>query len=220
MSGTRSTFGVADIFRQYGDAFGVARVRAPQPVPAAPDGSHRSLPDRRARRSRRVLCRPSALANGNLKHLSDHSAFDAVLTSLHRIEWLVYANRPFSGPEQVLAYLARYTRRVAISNHRLRAVDNDGATFSWCDMARCRIYRSNPSVLRVFRLSYPQKPLLSIIFAAIPAAGSLLDPTALGNSGTWFNTHSCTIVPAVGGGETSAPIRMRLRRWGRTEGRA
>ncbi|MGY3573212.1 MULTISPECIES: IS91 family transposase [unclassified Bradyrhizobium] len=70
---------------------------------------------------------------GNLKHLSDHSAFDTVLTSLRRIEWLVYAKRPFAGPKQVLAYLARYTHRVAISNHRLLAVDNDGATFSWRD---------------------------------------------------------------------------------------
>ena len=70
---------------------------------------------------------------GDLKHLSDRSAFDAILTSLRSTEWLVYAKRPFAGPEHVLAYLARYTHRVAISNHRLLAVDDNGVTFSWRD---------------------------------------------------------------------------------------
>ena len=70
---------------------------------------------------------------GDLKHLSDRSAFDAILTSLRSTEWLVYAKRPFAGPEHVLAYLARYTHRVAISNHRLLAVDDNCVTFSWRD---------------------------------------------------------------------------------------
>jgi Putative transposase/Transposase zinc-binding domain len=70
---------------------------------------------------------------GDLKHLSDGSAFDAALAPLRSVEWLVYAKRPFAGPEQVLAYLARYTHRVAISNHRLLAVDDNGVTFSWRD---------------------------------------------------------------------------------------
>jgi hypothetical protein len=70
---------------------------------------------------------------GDLKHLADRSAFDAALAPLRSIEWLVYAKRPFAGPEQVLAYLARYTHRVAISNHRLLAIDDDRITFSWRD---------------------------------------------------------------------------------------
>jgi hypothetical protein len=70
---------------------------------------------------------------GALKHLADRSAFDAALAPLRSIEWLVYAKRPFAGPEQVLAYLARYTHRVAISNHRLLAIDDDRITFSWRD---------------------------------------------------------------------------------------
>jgi Putative transposase/Transposase zinc-binding domain len=70
---------------------------------------------------------------GDLKHLSNRFAFDAVLTSLRNTEWLVYAKPPFAGPEHVLAYLARYTHRVAISNHRLLAVDENGVTFSWRD---------------------------------------------------------------------------------------
>src|SRR5207244_8186377 len=48
-------------------------------------------------------------------------------------EWVVYAKRPFAGPEAVLAYLSRYTHRVAISNSRLVAVDERGVTFRWKD---------------------------------------------------------------------------------------
>jgi len=70
---------------------------------------------------------------GDLEHLADRSAFDAVLAPLRSIEWLVYAKPPFAGPEQVLAYLARYTHRVAISNHRLLAIDDYYVTFSWRD---------------------------------------------------------------------------------------
>jgi Putative transposase/Transposase zinc-binding domain len=70
---------------------------------------------------------------GDLKHLADRSAFDTHLAPLRGIEWLVYAKRPFAGPEQVLAYLARYTHRVAISNNRLLAIDDDRITFSWRD---------------------------------------------------------------------------------------
>jgi len=53
--------------------------------------------------------------------------------SLRRSEWVVYAKRPFAGPEAVLAYLARYTHRVAISNSRLIALDEAAVTFKWKD---------------------------------------------------------------------------------------
>jgi Putative transposase len=49
------------------------------------------------------------------------------------VEWVVYAKRPFAGPGAVLAYLARYTHRVAISNQRLIALDEQGVTFKWKD---------------------------------------------------------------------------------------
>ena len=52
---------------------------------------------------------------------------------LRRAEWVVYAKRPFAGPKAVLAYLARYTHRVAISNSRLMALDDKGVTFKWKD---------------------------------------------------------------------------------------
>jgi hypothetical protein len=71
--------------------------------------------------------------SGALVQLADPAAFAAALAPLRRIEWLVYAKRPFAGPEQVLAYLARYTHRVAISNHRLITVDATAVTFTWRD---------------------------------------------------------------------------------------
>lgn len=70
---------------------------------------------------------------GNLADLTEADAFAALLAPLRRADWVVYAKRPFGGPEAVLAYLARYTHRVAISNSRLVAMDRHGVTFSWKD---------------------------------------------------------------------------------------
>lgn len=72
---------------------------------------------------------------GTLKGLATRSAFYAFLRSLFRKEWIVYAKRPFGGPGHVLHYLARYTHRVAISNHRLIGFENDQVTFRWKDYA-------------------------------------------------------------------------------------
>src|SRR5208337_497221 len=60
---------------------------------------------------------------GDVAPLGEKSAFDAALAPLRRSEWVVYTKRPFAGPQAVLAYLARYTHRVAISNSRLIALD-------------------------------------------------------------------------------------------------
>ena len=65
--------------------------------------------------------------------LADAKAFKAWLTPLRQCEWVVYAKRPFAGPQAVLAYLSRYTHRVAISNSRLLALDERGVTFKWKD---------------------------------------------------------------------------------------
>jgi hypothetical protein len=65
--------------------------------------------------------------------LADAQAFADWLAPLRRCEWVVYAKRPFAGPEAVLAYLSRYTHRVAISNSRLVALDARGVTFRWKD---------------------------------------------------------------------------------------
>jgi hypothetical protein len=68
--------------------------------------------------------------------LADADAFAAFLAPLRTTRWFVYAKRPFAGPQAVLAYLARYTHRVAISNHRLLALDADGVTFRYKDYRR------------------------------------------------------------------------------------
>jgi hypothetical protein len=69
----------------------------------------------------------------DLAHLQDRDAFTDLLAPLRKVEWVVYAKRPFAGPEAVLAYLSRYTHRVAISNSRLVRLDHNGVTFKWKD---------------------------------------------------------------------------------------
>src|ERR1700757_1938295 len=73
---------------------------------------------------------------GALDSLCDRTVFAAHLAPLRRKNWFVYAKPPFAGPEAVLAYLARYTHRVAISNSRLVAVDERGVTFRYKDYRR------------------------------------------------------------------------------------
>ena len=76
---------------------------------------------------------------GQLKFFGDHvsladaAAFVKWLAPLRMCEWVVYAKRPFAGPAAVLAYLSRYTHRVAISNRRLVSLDERGVTFRWKD---------------------------------------------------------------------------------------
>lgn len=71
--------------------------------------------------------------HGDLAALAEADAFAALLAPLRRADWVVYAKRPFGGPEAVLAYLARYTHRVAIANSRIVALDRHGVTFCWKD---------------------------------------------------------------------------------------
>ena len=70
---------------------------------------------------------------GALSRLADTAAFAQCLAELRRIEWVVYAKRPFAGPAAVLAYLGRYTHRVAIANSRLVALTGGRVTFRWRD---------------------------------------------------------------------------------------
>lgn len=77
----------------------------------------------------------------NTKTLADEHKFSAWLSKHRKIEWIVYAKRPFAGPDAVLRYLARYTHRVAIANSRLVSMDNDGVSFRWKNYrvkAQCR----------------------------------------------------------------------------------
>jgi hypothetical protein len=70
---------------------------------------------------------------GKHTRLIDPRAFAAYLAPLWNTKWVVYCKRPFGGPKEVLRYLARYTHRVAISNRRLIACDENGVTFKWKD---------------------------------------------------------------------------------------
>jgi hypothetical protein len=70
---------------------------------------------------------------GDLTKLADPDTFAAHLAPLRKTNWVVYAKSPFGGPEAVLAYLSRYTHRVAISNHRLVSADGDMVAFRWKD---------------------------------------------------------------------------------------
>jgi hypothetical protein len=80
--------------------------------------------------------------------LADPAAFARLLSSARGREWVVYAKRPFAGPEAVLAYLSRYTHRVAISNSRLLTCDEAGVAF------RCKDYRAEgPARQKVMRLT-------------------------------------------------------------------
>ena len=73
--------------------------------------------------------------SGKLQCLAAPAAFHAQCQKAVRHEWVVYAKPPFGGPERVLKYLARYTHRVAISNHRLRSLENGNVSFEWKDYA-------------------------------------------------------------------------------------
>jgi hypothetical protein len=70
---------------------------------------------------------------GKHQDLDKHEAFAKYLAPLRKVDWVVYAKRPFAGPEAVLAYLSRYTHRVAIANSRLIAHDEATVTFKYKD---------------------------------------------------------------------------------------
>lgn len=88
---------------------------------------------------------------GDLAGLSEPQAFAAYLAPLRKKEWIVYAKPPFGGPEAVLAYLSRYTHRVAISNSRIVSADANTVAFRWKD------YRiKNGERQKVIRLATPE----------------------------------------------------------------
>jgi hypothetical protein len=73
--------------------------------------------------------------HGELEPLAQPAAFESLCQRASQLKWVVYAKRPFGGPELVLKYLARYTHRVAISNQRLLSLENGRVTFEWKDYA-------------------------------------------------------------------------------------
>ena len=98
--------------------------------------------------------------------LADASAFARWLAPLRTCEWVVYAKRPFAGPAAVLAYLSRYTHRVAISNRRLLAMDEDGVTFRWKDYRAKG--RTRHKTMRLTAGEFMRRFLLHVLPAGFP----------------------------------------------------
>ena len=84
---------------------------------------------------RRAFQKGKLQFHGELTPLAQPAAFEALCQTAGNVKWVVYAKRPFGGPEQVLKYLARYTHRVAISSQRLLSLEDGRVTFEWKDYA-------------------------------------------------------------------------------------
>jgi Putative transposase/Transposase zinc-binding domain len=113
--------------------------------------------------------------HGALQHLAEPRTFRAWLRTLFRQDRVVYAKRPFGGPEHALRYLGAYTHRVAISNHRLLALQNGNVTFRWRDSAhgnkkRLMSYRSMSSCAASSCRYYLAASCASATSASLPTA--------------------------------------------------
>lgn len=99
---------------------------------------------------------------GELAALADGAFFNQWLAPMRQCEWVVYAKRPFAGPQAVLAYLSRYTHRVAISNSRLVAMDERGVSFKWKD------YRAKGSTRHKTMTLAPQEFMRRFLLHVLP----------------------------------------------------
>jgi hypothetical protein len=129
---------------------------------------------------------------GNTKIYSRPCRFNKMIQSLFQTTWIVYAKRPFAGPEQVLEYLGRYTHRVAISNNRIVCVDKGKVTFTYKDR-KCNDEVKNMTLdadefIRRFLLHVLPQGFMKIRYfgflantnkkTCIPLLRKLIDPTA------------------------------------------
>jgi len=115
---------------------------------------------------------------GEFAPLTDPAAFASWLAPLRACEWVVYAKRPFAGPEAVLAYLSRYTHRVAISNSRLLTLDERGVTFRWKDYRAKG--RTRYKVMTLATTEFMRRFLLHVLpsgFHRLRHYGLLANPT-------------------------------------------
>jgi len=143
-----------------------------------------------------ALCLP-----GPLKILAQERTFRAFLRSLYRQDWVVYAKPPFGGPEYVLNYLARYTHRVAISNHRLVSFTDGKVTFRWKDYAHGNKHRlmtlSAEEFLRRFLLHTLPRGFVRIRFFGFLANRRRATLLALCGQLLGTNPPRCAPVPAA-----------------------
>jgi hypothetical protein len=151
---------------------------------------------------------------GELKFFNTHAGlagkrtFKRFIAPLRRIQW-VYRKAPFAGPEQVLRYSSRYTHRVAISNRRLVAADDDAIAFRWKD------YRvDGPDRWKTMRLQpheFIRRFLMHVLpkgFHRIPTTGSLPQPTAPGASQWPAHSSTSPRLPPI---PNSSPMLLRTR---------
>jgi hypothetical protein len=96
---------------------------------------------------------------GELRPLAEPAAFRALCEKASATEWVVHVKPPFGGPQRVLKYLARYTHRVAISNHRLRFLENGRVTFDWKDYAD----RSRTKTMTLDAVEFLRRFLLHVL---------------------------------------------------------
>ena len=110
--------------------------------------------------------------HGECLPLANEKTFATFLRTLFRQDWVVYAEPPFGGPEHVLHYLARYTHRVAISNHRLLSVNDSHVTFRWKDYAHHNKQRAMTLSGEEFLRRFLQHVLPKVFPAFAISAGS------------------------------------------------
>jgi hypothetical protein len=96
---------------------------------------------------------------GELQSLASPAAFEAFCEKASKVEWVVHSKPPFGGPRRVLKYLARYTYRVAISNHRRRALENGRVSFEWKDYA----HHSQRKIMTLDALEFIRRFLLHVL---------------------------------------------------------
>ena len=107
----------------------------------------------------RALRKGTLRFSGELLPLAEPAAFRALCEKAAQIEWVVHVKPPFGGPQRVLKYLARYTHRVAISNHRLQSLENGRVTFEWKDYAR----RSRTKTMTLDAVEFMRRFLLHVL---------------------------------------------------------
>ncbi len=145
----------------------------------------------------------------DLQRLTTEPAFSAWLRTLFRHEWVVYAKPPFGGPSHVLHYLARYTHRVAISNHRLVDVKDGQVTFRWKDYRHASQVRlmtlGAEEFLRRFCLHVLPKGFVRIRFYGFLAPRCRTE--ALSRCRRALDA-SPPPAPAVAAGDTPTPVAL------------
>lgn len=101
--------------------------------------------------------------HGELKALAEPARFQALCDQAADLDWVVHVKPPFGGPRRVLKYLARYTHRVAISNHRLRSFENGRVSFEWKDYAD----RSRTKLMALDAIEFLRRFLLHVLPAGL-----------------------------------------------------